>query len=110
MSASGFAFDIRYGFNAGLAGILYAVFLYKRNVKSEYFIIWVTAAKASVNLVCNIIVNTYLLKGYLGSAAEVLTVARLYKNIGMLPVEILIMFFVLKAVSKAAARYNFVKE
>jgi ECF transporter S component (folate family) len=110
LSAGGFAFDIRYGLNAGLAGILYAVFLYKRNVKSKYFIIWVAAAKISVNFICNIIVNTYLLRGYLGSAAEVLTIARLYKNIGMLPIEILIMFFVLRAVSGAAAGYNFVKK
>lgn len=110
LSAGGFAFDVRYGLNAGLAGILYAVFLYKRNVNSKYFIIWITAAKASVSLICNILVNTYLLKGYLGSAAEVLTIARLYKNVGMLPVEILIMFFVLKAVKAAAVRYNFAKE
>ena len=109
MGGSAFAFDIRYGFNAGLAGILYSVFLYKKNAGSEYFIIWITAAKISVNLICNIIVNTYLMRGYLGSAADVLTIARLYKNIGMLPIEILIMFFVLKAVSKAAAGYNFIK-
>ena len=109
MSSGGGVFDIRYGFNAGLAGILYSVFLYRKNYKSEYFIIWIAAAKASVNFVCNIIVTGYLLKEYYGESFKVLTATRIFKNIGMLPIEILIMFFVLKAVSTAAVRTNFIK-
>ena len=104
---TGFPFDPRFDLNSGLAGIIYAVFLYKRNVKSEYFIIWILSAKVAVNLICNIIINTYLLRGYMGSAAEVLTIARLFKNIVLLPVEIVLMFVIIKFVADYARRYKF---
>lgn len=111
ISGSG-VFDIRYGLNAGLTGIIYAIFLYRKNYKSEYFIIWITAAKASVNLICHIIINGYLLKEYYiakGANFEIWTSLRIFKNVGMLPVEILIMLFVLKAVSKPAINFKFIK-
>ena len=108
ISGSG-VFDIRYGLNAGLAGILYSIFLYRKNYKSEYFIIWITAAKASVNFICNIVVTGFLLKEYFGESYKILTDIRIFKNIGMLPVEILIMFFVLKAISKTAVSFKFIK-
>ena len=104
-----FAFDPRFDLNAGLAGAIYALFLYRRNYKSEYFIIWIVAAKVAVNFICNIIINTYLLKGYLGSAAEVVTIARLFKNIVLLPGEIIVMLFVIKYIASAAYKYKFIK-
>ena len=106
---TGFAFDPRFDLNAGLAGAIYALFLYRRNYKSEYFIIWIVAAKAAVNFICNIIINTYLLKGYLGSAAEVVTITRLFKNIVLLPGEIIVMLIVIKYIAGAAYKYKFIK-
>ena len=109
MNPGGSIFDIRYGLNAGLAGILYAIFLYRKNYKSDYFIIWITAAKASVNFICNVVITGFLLKEYFGESYRILTAVRLAKNIGMLPIEILIMFFVLKAVLKAAMNLGILK-
>jgi len=106
---SGFAFDPRFDLNAGLAGAIYAVFLYRKNYKSEYFVIWIVAAKFFVNLVCNVFINTALLKGYIGSLAEIITITRVFKNIALLPVEIIIMLIVIKYVAIAAHKYNFIK-
>jgi len=106
---TGFAFDLRFDLNAGLAGLIYAIFLYRRNYKSEYFIIWIVAAKVAVNLICNIIINTALFKGYFGSAAEVLTITRAFKNIALLPGEIIVMLIVIKYIAASAHKYNFIK-
>ena len=107
-SGSFSGFDIRYGFNTGFAGILYAVFLYRKNYKSEYFVIWIAAAKSSVNFICNIIINSYLLRAYLGPSAQIITIVRVFKNVTLLPVEIILMLIMLKLTAKAARQYNFI--
>lgn len=106
---TGFPFDLRFDLNAGLAGFIYAVFLYRRNYKSEYFIFWIVASKIAVNFICNLIVNTSLLKGYIGSFAEILTITRIFKNVALLPGEIVVMLVVIKYVAEAAKKYKFVK-
>ena len=109
---TGAGFNPVFDLNIGLSGILYAIFLYKRNAKSEYFIIWIVAAKASVNLICHIIINTRLLMffGYIpGSSAFIVTTARVFKNFMLMPVEIILMFFIIKFVSVYANKYNFIK-
>jgi len=113
MFSAGGAFNPLFDLNVGLAGILYAVFLYKRNPKSEYFIIWITAAKASVNLICNILINTRLLImfGFIPApTAGVVTLTRVFKNFALLPVEIILMLIVLKFVSVYAYKYKFIKK
>jgi len=106
---TGFPFNPLFDLNAGLAGAIYAIFLYRRNYKSEYFIIWIVAAKAFVNLICNIFINTYLLRGYFGSLAEILTITRVFKNVMLLPGEIIVMLIVIKYVADAAYKYKFMK-
>jgi len=106
---TGFAFDVRFDLNAGLAAAIYAIFLYRRNYKSEYFVVWIVAAKIAVNFICNIIINTYLLRGYLGSAAEIITITRVFKNFALLPGEIIVMLIVIKYVASAAHKYHFIK-
>ena len=106
---TGFAFDLRFDLNSGLAGLIYAIFLYRRNYKSEYFIVWIVSAKIAVNLICNIIINTYLFRGYFGSVAEILTVTRVFKNFMLLPGEIVVMLVVIKYVAAAAHKYHFIK-
>jgi len=109
LNPGGYAFDIRFTIVAGLAGIIYSIFLYKRDPDSRFFIINILFAKLSVNFIINIVLNTVLMRGYFGNAAAIITIARVYKNVVLLPVEMLIMFFVLKAVSKAAVRLKFIK-
>jgi len=109
INPGGYAFDIRFTIVAGLAGILYSIFLYKRDPNSRFFIINILLAKISINFIINIVLNTILMRGYFGNAATIITITRVYKNVIMLPVEMLIMFFVLKAVSKAAVNLKFIK-
>ena len=105
---TGFPFDLRFDLNAGLAGFIYALFLYRRDYKSEYFIFWIVTSKIMVNFICNIIVNTALLTGYIGSFAEILTITRIFKNVALLPGEIVVMLIVIKYIAESAKRYKFV--
>ena len=110
---TGAAFNPLFDLNEGLAGILYAVFLYKRNPKSEYFIIWIVVARASVNFICNIIIRTQLLIlfGFIPpAAASLVTTARIFRNVTLLPVEIILMLFILKFVANYAYKYNFINK
>ena len=109
INSGGYAFDLRYTIIGGFTGILYSIFLYKRDAFSKFFIVNIFFAKASVNLIINVILNYILMRGYFGNAASMFAVLRIFKNIGMLPVEMLIMLFVLKAVSRAAVSYRFIE-
>jgi ECF transporter S component (folate family) len=106
---SGYGYNVLFDLNAGLAGFIYAVFLYRRNYKSEYFIVWIVAAKIAVNLLCNIVINTALLRGYIGSFADLVSITRVFKNIALLPGEIVVMMIVIKYIAEAAKKYKFVK-
>ena len=113
MFSAGGVFNPLFDLNVGLMGVIYAVFLYKRNHKSEYFIIWVAAAQILVNVVCRIIINTHLLMimGFIpADSTNIVTTIRLFRNITLLPVEILMLLFILKFVAVYAKRYNFIKD
>ena len=104
-------FNPLFDLNIGLSGVLYAVFLYRRNPKSEYFIIWILAARASVNFICHIIINTHLLImfGFIPQGtAGVITTVRVFRNIALLPVEIIVMMIIVKFVADYANKYKFV--
>ena len=107
---SGASFNPLFDLNRGLAGLLYAIFLFRRNTASEYFIIWVVAAKASVNIICHIVINTYLLvlMGWIHSdSVNVFTVIRVFRNVTFLPFEVILLFIVLKFVAVYAKKYKF---
>jgi ECF transporter S component (folate family) len=105
-------FNPLFDLNIGLSGFLFAIFLYKKNYKSEFFIIWISASKIVVNFVCNIFINTHLLImfGYIpATTKEIVTITRIFKNVALLPGEIIVMLFVLKFVAAYAKKFKFVK-
>ena len=107
---TGASFNPMFDLNRGLAGAFYGLFLFRRNPKSEYFIIWIVAARVTVRAVCYLLINTSLLvlMGFIhGDAAGAWIAARLVTNIVALPVDILLMFTILKFVQVAAQRYKF---
>jgi len=109
---TGAAFNPIFDLNEGFAGVLFSIFLYKRNPKSEYFIIWIVLARTSVNIICNIIIRTHLLIlfGFIPPAGvNVVTTLRIFRNITLLPVEIIMMFIIIKFVADIAVKYNFIK-
>lgn len=84
-------FMIGFTISAILGGVIYGVFLYKKPIK-----IWrVVAAELVVKLVVNCFLNTLWLTILYGKAFFVLLPARLLRNLIMLPIDSIILFFML---------------
>ncbi len=80
--------------NAGIMGIVYAGFFYKKKI----FFLKVLAAQIVVVCVINIILNSIALAPLTGNGMVGILPARLIKNIVMLPVQTMIMYLLLKTV------------
>ena len=104
------AFHIGFTLNAALTGIIYGIFLYKKNPNSRYFIIFIVLSKAFVNFAINIVLTPIWLFGLFGSAGRMITLVRLYKNITVLPFEIIIMLIVLKTISTILEKSRFLEK
>lgn len=101
-------FHIGFTINAALGGLIYGVCLYKRRIDSPYFIVFIVISKALVNFVINITLTPIWLAMMAGrTAGQILTLPRLYKNIVALPIEIIIIFVVIKAVSGVLEKADF---
>ena len=112
MFPTGAVFNPLFDLNEGLKGLFYAVFLYKRNHKSEYFIVWIVASRTLVKFICHIIINTRLLilVGIIpASGAGIITITRVFSNVVLIPVDIIMMLFILKFVANYAYKFNFIK-
>lgn len=75
-----------------LAGLLYGLFYYKKPVTLPR----VLAAKFTVMLICNVILNTLCLSDLYGNAFFVLLPARALKNLIMWPIDSMIFYTVAK--------------
>lgn len=76
-----------------LTVLVFALFLYGRELR-----IWrVILSRTIINLAINIVLNTYWLSNLYGKAYIVLLFERIIKNIALLPIEIALLWFVLKA-------------
>ena len=83
-----------------LTVLVFAIFLYEKPLK-----IWrVIVSKTVVNVGVNIVLNTYWLSNLYGKAYIVLLFERVVKNIALLPVEIILLWFVLKAFERIMQR------
>ena len=80
--------------NAGMMGIVYAAFFYKRRVN----FVRVVPAQALVVCVINIILNSIALAPVVGGGMVGILPGRLIKNIVMLPIQVMIMYLILKTV------------
>lgn len=80
--------------NAGLMGIIYATFFYKKKISFAK----VLAAQFVVVCVINVILNSIALAPVVGSGMVGILPGRLIKNIVMLPVQTMIMYLLLKTV------------
>ena len=77
-----------------VAGLFWGLWMYPRRVS-----LWrAIGAKVCINLFCNIGLNTLWLTLTGGKAMSVLLVARVPKNLLMLPVEIAVLYFGMKLV------------
>lgn len=81
---------------AVLSGLLYGVFLYHSNARLSHVI----AAKTSVTLLSNILLNTFWTSILYGKAFMAILPLRITKNLVMLPIEIVMLFVLGKTVQK----------
>ncbi len=83
-----------------LTGLVFGLFLYKRELK-----LWrVIAAKGCINIFLNLLLNTYWLSGLYGEGYLAMLPARLGKNLILLPLEVALIFLVLKTVQSIDRR------
>ena len=91
--------------NAMLSGIIYGSILYRKPVSWKRILI----AKFLVKLFINCVLGTYWLSMLYGNAFLVLLPARLLKNVIMLPIDCVILYFTLNYIGQAAKQFGFVK-
>lgn len=91
-----------YTLTAMVGGLIYGIFFYKNKVSITRCIF----AKVLINLLANLGLNTLWSYILTGKAFWLIIQPRIWKNIGMLPVEIILLYIVLKAVSQLLPRVN----
>ena len=95
-----------YTLSSMLAGLIYGLCLYRRSGKNLY--IMAPVSKLLVNILVNILLNTYWSVLFTGKAYVVLLSSRVIKNIAALPIEsailIAVMVFLNKNRSKLTSR------
>ncbi len=83
-----------------LTCVVFALFLYRREIK-----IWrIIASKAIVNIFINIALNTFWISTLYGKAFMAILANHVPKNLILLPVEIVLLWLVLKAFERFSAK------
>ena len=83
---------IGFSLSTALTCAVFALFLYRREIK-----IWrVILARTVVNIAINIALNTFWLSNLYGKGYIILLWERAIKNVALLPIEIVLLFIVLK--------------
>lgn len=80
-----------------LAGLIFGLFLYGKNAKNAFLPILVS--KTSISLFLNVVLNSLWLSVLYGKAWKVYAISHLVKNITALPVEIFLLFLIIKLLS-----------
>ena len=79
-----------------LTGLIYGFFFYSNKTK-----LWrIIVSQSVICIFISTLLNSYILSFYVGKAFEALIVARVVKNIVMLPIEIIILFLLFTAMKK----------
>lgn len=90
-------FQIAFMLNSMLAGLIYGMFYYKRKMT----LLNIFIAQATVAIICNIVINTYLLVIFNGLKLEVILPIRIARNLIMVPINSLIFFYISTALQRA---------
>lgn len=92
-----------YTLTAVVGGLIYGLMLYER---PRVGYLWALMTKAIVSLVCNVFLNTLWLTLTSGSAMLALMPARIIKNLGLLPLEALMLCMTTSAVATVMRRLH----
>lgn len=84
-----------YTLTAMCGGLIYGLWLYRpdTNISGKKAITYVIGAKASINIICNIGLNTLWIMITAGKAMSVLLPVRIMKNLILLPFECVVLYF-----------------
>lgn len=82
--------------SAMIGGILYGLILYKRQIT----VLRALVAKFSVSLIVNVFLNTFWMTMVYGKNFVIWFPARVVKNVIMLPIEVIVLYLVVKLVAK----------
>ncbi len=85
-----------YTLTAICGGLIYGLWLYhpeKTSISKKSLVAYVIGAKACINLICNIGLNTFWLTITAGKAMSVILPFRITKNLILLPFECIILYF-----------------
>lgn len=82
-----------------LGGVLYGIFLYK----NHYSLPRLIAVKSIINVFLHLLLNSYWLTFLYGYAFWAKIPGRIIKNVGMLPVEVLLLALLLPQISRIAS-------
>ncbi len=92
--------------STALTCVVFGIFLYKREFKWWTLLIRTALSRTIVNLFINIALNTFWLSNLYGKGYIVMLFQRVLKNILLLPIEVAILFFVLKAFERILKQLN----
>ena len=94
------AFHPGFTLSTMLTGFIMGVFLYQREIR-----VWrILSARLCVNVFLNILLNTYWLSNLYGKGYLLLLPERIVKNLVLIPIEVILIFTVLKTVSLVERR------
>lgn len=102
------AFFIGYTISTAIAGLIYGLLLYKKESNcytNKQFLIRLIIATALVAVICNMGLNTLWSAITTGKAFLVLLSARIVKELVMIPVHVIVIFFLEKALRKPFDKY-----
>jgi len=88
------AFHPGFTLSTMLTGLVFGIFLYRKELK-----VWrLIASIAIINVCINLLLNTYWISNLMGKGYLATLPGRFWKNILLLPLEVIIAYVVLKAV------------
>lgn len=102
------SFFIGYTITSAVAAAIYGFLLYKKEentYKDKQFILRLILAVMFVTIICNIGLNTLWLSITTGKAFMVLVASRIVKELVMIPIKIIMMLFLERALRKPFNKY-----
>lgn len=99
---------IGYTISTGIAGLIYGIFLYKKpsnNYTDKQFLLRLIIATTLVAVIVNMILNTFWISITGGKAFIVLFWTRIVKQLIMIPIHVIVIFFLEKVLRKPFDKY-----
>lgn len=80
-----------------LTGLIFGIFLYNKNEKNS--ILWIFLSKFLINMLLNVALNSLWLSIITNKGYVIFFAQHIFKNIAALPIEIILLFIILKILS-----------